>query len=278
MLTQCPNCRKAIVVPEPGIHDCSRCHARIWIYPYDSDNEDRVLISPETLEEKGPERYRKKRKSDLRSAVKSLADEKPASWAPPWENREQRGVFMALLFTWRLAMLFPTLFFSRLKADQPVKGLVLFGWICMTIGYVFWGSYRLLFLPLLVESAQKTSEAVNELDLHFLALAVIIAAPLLSLLSIYLNAALYQAVLQLLGVTKPGFRGSLRVSVYACAPMLLLLLPFFGDFLAFIWSMILSVIGIAQVHRVNNTRAMLVVLLPPIAFYVLLLLGMRLAG
>ena len=82
---------------------------------------------------------------------------------------------------------------------------------------------------------------------------------------------MYHLVLTLMDSAKAGFSGTFRVVIYALSPMLFMAIPIFGDFIAFVWNMVMSIIGLSRVHRISNSRAMLSVFLPPIAFYLILL-------
>ena len=278
MLTQCPNCRKAIVIQEPGIHDCPRCKARIWIYPPGDDKADRVIMSPETMQTIRRKEPYARPPSEIEAEHMLKSNE--GEWTPPWEERERHGFWTALQATWKLSAFQPTLFFTQLKTDAPFRGGVIYGWIFLTLGYMFWAIYRLLFMPIIIEASRQATGAEtlpSEIDFHLMILVVLIGAPLISLVTIYLNAGLYHAVLCLIGSSRAGLRGTLRVVVYSSSAMIFTALPFFGDFIAFVWSMVVGIIGLARVHHISNARAMLAVLLPPITFYLLFLVGARLA-
>ncbi|RJO71128.1 MAG: YIP1 family protein [Myxococcales bacterium] len=275
MLTACPHCRKPIVVREPGIHDCPRCQARIWIYPENSGKPDRVLIGPEINH---PER--KPPEPEAPDAAPPTARMPQGDWTPPWEERAKIGVFRALAATWKLATLHPTHFFTAMRADAPIKGVVFYGWIVLTVSYLFWAVYRLLFIPVMVAAMRQAApigEAVpSEVDLLRVTLAVLAAAPLLALLTIYINALLYFGILRFLGAPKGSWRGTLRVVAYAESPMLFLAFPFFGELLAFVWNVTLNALGLARVHGVGPGKSLLAVFLPPLTFYFFVLVVVRL--
>ncbi len=280
MLTQCPHCQKAIIVPEPGIHTCSRCQARIWINDPASGKEDRVLISPEALQAagQGPSQQTESGESSRPSPLDDPFFEGEAhSRIAPWEQRKQIGWVPAFRRTWRLSTFLPSRFFHHLKTDVPAKGVVVYGWLILTLAYIAWALYRLLFMPYLVKAGGADPVLLEE-QMTNLAYSVLVGAPLISMLSIVLNAVLFHAVLRLLDSARGGFGGTFRVVVYATSPMLFMLVPIFGDFVAFVWNMVASITGLARVHEIGKGRAMLVVFLPPLAFYLVLLLYAKLTG
>ncbi len=273
MLTQCPHCEKAIVVPEPGIHSCPKCRARIWVYPADSDKADRVLISPEVMEAQQRDQRGRPRDPDLAEMVRS--DQLTA----PWEERRVRGGWSAFKSTWKASTFAPSMFFSKLKTDPPARGVLSYGWLILTVGYLLWGMYRLYFLPMIIEASRESAHAVAELppleDMRLITMGVMLLSPLTALVSLYVNAGLFHLILRLIGAAKTEFSGTFRVVVYATSPMLFMAFPLFGDFAAFVWSMVVSVIGLSRIHGISSAKSMLVVFFPPLAFYVLLLLGAR---
>jgi len=248
----------------------------VWIYEEDSNEQDRVVFTPETLEqEKKREWAEQKRPKD--QDVQDLITMGDASFVPPWELRKELGLFNAIKRTWRLSALHSTLFFHRLNADTPLNGALWYGWLLTTIGYIFWAAYRLAFMPYIIEAAeQNQSQMMDPEQLQFFTLIVLFGAPLISIISLVLNIAAYQAVLYLLGIPITRIRATTRIVVYASSPLLLLCLPLFGDLIAFVWSMVVSVTGLTRVFRLSNASSLLVVLLPPIAFYLLVLLGAHL--
>jgi hypothetical protein len=280
MLSRCPHCEKPIVVAEAGIHTCPQCHARIWLYPPGSDKEDRVLISPETLAAQKTQNKAPESGPPVNPDLVELHQMPNGTAIPPWEQRPVRGFMDALVSTWRLATFNPTLFFARMKTDAPIRGVAFYGWLVMTIGYMFWSLYRLMFLPAMIEATSKATGAregmPSEADLHLLVIIVFLASPLIALVSIWLHALVYHLVLMLLDVKWSAFSATFRVVVYTTSPLIFLSFPFFGEFVAFIWTMVASVIGLAQVHRLATSRAMLAVLLPPLGFYLLILLASKL--
>jgi len=277
MLASCPQCKKPIVIPEPGIHTCPRCQARIWIHPADSGKEDRVLIDPETM---------RKNMAPARTRIAEDMDElemaEPGSYKPPWERIGELGFSARLGATWKQVSLQPTRFFNRLKVDAPLRGVLFYGWLFTTLGIVSWAAHRLIFLPTLIEASEKAAAATPGSlpveEIRGFIMLVMIGAPILSLVNLMVNVFSFHLVLMALGRREGGLRGTYRVVMYSSSPMVLMALPLFGDFIAFVWSMSLSVIGLMQVHRLSNAMALLAVLLPPVAFYTLVLLISRLSS
>lgn len=273
MLTKCPHCEKAIVVPEPGIHDCPRCHARIWLYAEDSDEKDKVIIDPGVIKQVAEEQKISRSGSNVSWDVRELAAANYKEYNAPWERRESIGFFNALFLTFKMSLLYPGHFFSKLKVNNPIKGVAFYAWFCITVGYICWSLYRLAFLPFLVEASKKaTGEMPNEAGMHLMIFLILVSSPVISLVSIYGHSFLSHTIVKLLGIKGADFKATFRVVVYSASPMILLALPIVGDFLAFVWSMILTVVGISRVYRVSNPVALLVVALPPIAFYLVVLL------
>lgn len=274
MITVCPACKKSILVPEPGLHSCPRCEARIWINPPDSGKEDAVVVKPETV--------RIQREDEVGPAwvqeARALAMADPGSRPAPWDERETRGFWSGLWKTWKQVMLFPGPFFHAMKTDGRFGGPLLYGWIMSTVGFLFWATYRITFLPYILppDQAQSVGSALaDELVMARLALLVLVASPILSLLNLAFSAVAYHVVLKLTNEHIGSWKATWRTVCYASSPMLLMAVPFFGDFLSMFWSMTTGIVALARVHRVPTWRAILAYLIPSLLFYIVMLLTAR---
>jgi len=62
--------------------------------------------------------------------------------------------------------------------------------------------------------------------------------------------------------SKAGFEGTLRVVSFASVAQLAGIIPFVGGLVAFVWSMLLLITGISNIHRTSTGTAVLAVVLP----------------
>jgi hypothetical protein len=194
----------------------------------------------------------------------------PATEPFPWPPREGEGVIGALGRTWREVMFAPAPFFRRMPAPAPLGGALVYFLVVGVLAsgiQLFWDVVALVLLP-------PTSE--DSLWSLFLptsagdALISFFFAPLAMLCILFIGAAITHAVLRLLSAGGRGYGTSVRVFAYAQSPQLLLIVPFFGVFIAMLWSFVLAVIGLREAHRTTTAKALLALLLPIFALFLLL--------
>jgi hypothetical protein len=81
-------------------------------------------------------------------------------------------------------------------------------------------------------------------------------------IGLFVAAAILHLMLLLLGGARRDFEATFRVVSFGHATSLLLLLPFCGQVIAAVWSLVLMVIGLAEAHRIGHGKAAAAVLLP----------------
>jgi hypothetical protein len=69
-------------------------------------------------------------------------------------------------------------------------------------------------------------------------------------------------MLLLLGGARRDFEATFRVVGFSQATSLVFLLPFCGQFIGIVWSLVLCVLGLAEAHRIGHGKAAAAVLLP----------------
>jgi hypothetical protein len=95
---------------------------------------------------------------------------------------------------------------------------------------------------------------------------------LISLLGIFVTGLFFHAFVVLMGGEK-GVTQTLKTTMYACTPFLLFGWIPFVSIIAYIWYLVLLVIGIRENHEMEIRNAILVVLIPVVLIFILLGLG-----
>jgi hypothetical protein len=78
---------------------------------------------------------------------------------------------------------------------------------------------------------------------------------------------LHLLVTLLVKPTNAGFEATFRSAAYASMPGLISWIPLIGTIVGVVWSTVLNIIGIREVHSTTTGRAALVVLIPLVAFF-----------
>ena len=245
--------------------------------PAAEDGEQRAPSTEKQPEEPTPPEMEALRR--LLTAGQRLV-RRPEDQPPPWESG-LKGVVRRFAATVRQVFTQPSLFFARL----PSGGLgrpFLFGWLIGTLGIA---CFTLNGLWQLDANRQETLEALRAAadagsatmtaeqllaSMHSLLLFSLLAAPLLGAINLWVTAGLNHLGVRLAAGEHRGFRMTFRATAYAITPMLLLALPWIGNPLGGMWTVVVEVIAIGQVHRLRSGRATLAVLLP--VFTVLMLM------
>ena len=101
----------------------------------------------------------------------------------------------------------------------------------------------------------------------------LVITPLVALIVLFVWAALVHLALTLLGGANRGFAATLRVMCYAQTTQLAVVLPGVGGLIAFVWRLILEIVGLSQAHKTEGWKAALAVVLPLLLCCVCLVAG-----
>lgn len=127
--------------------------------------------------------------------------------------------------------------------------------------YFLFDSYVGVIRSLAGSSFDKFAPLLSKPGGIHLAFGLVIT-PLVALIVLFIWAALVHLALTLVGGANRGFAATLRVLCYAQSTQLAVLMPGLGGFVAFVWRLILEIIGLAQVHKTEGWKAAMAVLLP----------------
>ena len=156
----------------------------------------------------------------------------------------------------------PVSFFRGLPARGGFVSPLAFAVICSVLAAI-------PMLILLVLLSLLSADFTVVLAALFSSLIFFVVFPIGTVISAFVNAAIYHLVLYLLvRNNNAGFEATLRVLCYASFPVLLaalFLIPFLNILVALtlsVYVIILFVLGIREMHRVTTGQAAIVVLVP----------------
>jgi hypothetical protein len=169
-------------------------------------------------------------------------------------------------------------FFASLE-DKPARRAELFAYVCSLIGLMGYFAVQLFFLrdvdsARLVEIIARATDRPVRPDgvLRFFAWGFALS-PLLAALPSHVCAGLYQLGLWSFRAGSHPYELTFRVVSYGLAPMVLLIVPAIGPFLALAWIFALHLEGISTAHRLPPIASLLVILMPALSVGLLLLRG-----
>ncbi len=148
----------------------------------------------------------------------------------------------------------------------------LYGLLGTFLGGLAAGIYQFLLGTLLAgvngAEAARDQAIVNALSTG----CIVIILPVLTVLSLFINAGITHVMLLLLNGARHGFETTMRVAAYAHGSAALLnLIPLCGGPIGSIWALVLVIIGIARAHEIPTGKAAAAVLIPVVVCCVLVL-------
>jgi hypothetical protein len=192
----------------------------------------------------------------------------------PFAERAQRGFFAAFFETWKLVATQPQQFFRRVRIDQTWTA-ILFGLIASTAGNAVTALYNYLSGQQALVAMQELMEKMPAEQARFMrmymelmsgsmTLAQVVLAPILTLVFMYVGAAILHLLLMLFRGAKRPFDATLTVVAYANGLNLLLAVPGCGGILAGVWGLVVLIIGLGEAQRCGQGRAAAAVLTPAV--------------
>jgi hypothetical protein len=184
-----------------------------------------------------------------------------------WEQSQVANLPWNFLRVLKGVFLSPNLFFMGLGQKGNLVRALLFAIICDLIAnalvLAFGGTelfLQLLFGPYITDQIS-----------WYLFGSYLLVSPLLTVISIFISAAVFQVTATLFG-GKGSFSATLRVVAYASAANLLSAIPSIGGMLTLFMSIIMYTIGFIHIHQLKPFRAGLAAFLPLVVFIILLTL------
>ncbi|HVO19416.1 MAG TPA: YIP1 family protein [Anaeromyxobacter sp.] len=205
----------------------------------------------------------------------------------PFADRARRGFFSSFFETWKLASVETQKFFGRVRIDQTGSAIlfgVLAAWVGASLAALLnWASgmsiqalLRQLTENLPTEQAEMMGRISGLLG-GGVALLQIVIAPLATLVWMFILAGLVHVLLLLFKGAQRGFDATLTVVAYSFGVQLLTAVPGCGSLIAFVWQLVIAIIGLGAAHRCGTGKAAAAVLLPLVLLCCCACLGIGLA-
>lgn len=244
----CPECNFTQKIPEETIPDemrwvrCPRCNATF----------EHVFMGAENSENPWDDIS-----GEENSFVKSS------------QEMDDTGYFSDLWRTFISVLFSPGAFFGSIRKAGGLKDSIAFGILLGSIGAmlnIFWR-----FFLMAEEFADIINTSPWPVSLNHLFIIFIIISPFIVLFMIFVTAVVLHIFLLILRGANNEFEATIKVSAYINATSILCIIPYLGGIIAWIWSMVIAVIGLREIHKTSTLKALFAVLLP---LFLLFILGM----
>lgn len=182
----------------------------------------------------------------------------------PWEDRRSQGFFGGLIKTLKGTLFRPAEFFKKMAVTGGLVDPILYALITGMVGILFSYLWQILF--------QGTMESYLPAEMRgflgynifpTLGLAVVaIVMPFIIILGLFIWSGIFHLFLMMVKGTKPGFEATFRVVSYSYGTTIFNIIPLCGGMIAWVWSIVLSIIGLKEAHETSGGKAAFAVLFP----------------
>lgn len=222
------------------------------------------------------------------SEARDDADEGDGVNLPAWEDPAVPFP-LNLAETWRRSVFQPGPFFANGPFDRPPVRPILYYLVISVLAAALsltWGT----LLPTSQGGLLETFGEVMNVPLpeaaaagRLVRLVDFFLTPFWAVLYLIISSLLLHIFVLLLVPERRSLTATVRTICYACGPGLFAIIPFVGGWVAGIWGIVVTVIGVREAHRTTTARAfaawLLAVALPvAILMLALLLVVARVAG
>lgn len=187
----------------------------------------------------------------------------------PWENRGDLGVVQRLTKTWSESMFNPSHFFRNMPVKPGIGLAFLYGLLFKIIGAAFTVYWQSNALQNLESNMQDMPPALREIFRMVLENPIItspetqlLIAPLIGVFIMFFNTMIFHVAMMITGAAKNGFEATFRVVAYAESTAIFYALPVVGGTIAFVYWLVLIIIGNREAHRAQSGQVLAGVFLP----------------
>ena len=193
--------------------------------------------------------------------VREISSEEISS---PWESGG--GIIWAFLRTTRDSLFSPTRFFKKVAKGEGYWSPLIYGIICGIIGFGIAILWQWLLISRFIPIPKISSNSYS-----FILLIITISLPFMMAFSILIGSGVTHLCLMIVGGNKNGFQSTFRAISYSWSGNLFEIVPFIGSAIGGIYTLILTIIGVREVHGISTGKAVLAVLLPLIVIILLII-------
>ena len=201
--------------------------------------------------------------------------EQPPLYYVPWEDKKTLGFLGALFETWKESCFNPGKFFEKMPVKGGIGNPLIYALIMGFIGMIFQVTYSQMFsqffditkwMPSMSRSFDYDFVELNRKIQSYSNVFSLFIFPFVATAGFFIWSGIIHLLMTMFGWKKHDYESSFRIVAYSEGPAFFRVIPLFGDIVAPIWQIVLTVIGISKVHKVSVGKAILVVILPAFLF------------
>lgn len=177
----------------------------------------------------------------------------------PWVERERLGFVNAFVETAKLIVQQPAEAFSRIRADADYVSPLLFGGLVMLASTLVNILFSLFWGMIFSRGSGMGSLAVAGGLGVFMTFVVLVIAPFVIVIAMFLFAGIFHGILSLTGgleASRVGFEGTFKVTAYAMLSSILGIVPVIGPLLSIVALGYLCYLGLPRAHGCTDRHAL----------------------
>ena len=202
----------------------------------------------------------------IRSSADVQSDEEPFETDKecPWEERENYGTINAYFQTATKCILTPTSFFSKLPTRDGYFNPILFVAMTLPVAAVLTYLWIALF---------KGMGLAGLVGLLFVASILFVLGIIFVPISLAIWSGILHLCLLLVGGAREGYQATFRVVSYSSVTSIFNAVPVVGPLASLLWGLVLTVIGLREIHKTTTGRAVGALAIPLGIVLVIVLIG-----
>ncbi len=185
-----------------------------------------------------------------------------------WDQRSRVGFFNALVETTKQVLTAPGAFFRAMPVTGGIGSPLLYAVVMGWIGLAAASFYQAIFYSVLGSHwAYGRERPEIAALLGFVQgwagfVAQVVFGWIFVVITVFVVAGILHLMLLLLGGAQRDFEATFRAVAFSQATGVLLLVPFCGQMVSGLWTLVLYVLGLAEAHQIGHGKAAAAVLLP----------------
>jgi hypothetical protein len=270
-MPECPRCQAPL--PDPEARFCTNCGAPL---PPPAAPEPPPEPSPRVQPESEPLPVIALSPSAGYGEPPPPGPEPDHRRPTPWDRRGEIGLGAALIETTKQVITGPAAFFRTMPVSGGLGGPLVYAVIVGYVGLLAAALYDFVFRTVMGSSFERFGrnaemERLLPMMPGWLGLALqVVLGPALVAIFLFIFAGITHIVLTLLGGANRDFEATFRVAAYARATHLLQIVlgivPVCGAVLVLVVEIVVTTIGLSEVHGVSRGKAAAAILLPLLIF------------
>ena len=187
----------------------------------------------------------------------------------------QGNFFSNFGLTIKMVLFRPSAFFEKMRPDggyeMPIAFIVVLSFICSILGLIVHFAIRFGISELIGDPTSIVLRLLGPSPTPGSLFVSLIIVPLLMPVYMFIHAAIMDNFLPTIRAKKLGYQATYRVASYGMAASVFGIVPILGTLVAFVWGLVVTIIGLSRVYQTSTGSVVLAAVFPH--FLYLLVVG-----